>query len=54
MSLTFLPGWNLFDIEDYLVKKGIENTELLHSEPKNSFPKLVVKYPYLASFPNVE
>lgn len=47
LNFMILPGWSIYDIDDFLVqKKLIQPGELISATPAK-FPRLVKKYPFL-------
>lgn len=54
MELTILPGWNIFDIDDYLTNKSIIRTGDLVKYSSDNIDKLSSKYEFLKDKKSLE
>jgi UPF0755 protein len=54
LTITILPGWNIYDIDSYLSEKGIIQTGEIILAARDHFSDLTRKYPFLSGHTSIE
>ncbi len=54
LTITILPGWNIYDIDSSLSWKGIIKTGELLLAARDNFAEFQTKYPFLKDAPSLE
>lgn len=54
ITITLLPGWNIWDIDAYLTKEGIIKAWEFTTSAENISPTLQKKYPFLSQVTTLE